>query len=163
MSRLFVDDFRDAVHASDLAPLERLLLLTMARFCTYSTGEHCRPGAPTLAAQTGMSERHVKRLRKLLEGTWLEVMDQGAVKGGRRATEYRLLVPTGDSRSPVILSTGDTQSTTGDNGDIDRGHGVTRSPLISVDHRADEIAAEHKAAAADGLRAYREAVGREAS
>jgi hypothetical protein len=123
--RLFIDHYRDAVHASDLQPLERLLLLTMARYATYETGRDCRPGAETLAAQTGISVRHVKRLRAGLEGSWLHRVSSGGRTGTKRASEYHLTIPTSDTTSPVKLSTGDTVSP------VDQGHHVTGHPPTS--------------------------------
>jgi hypothetical protein len=94
---------------------------------------------------------------------WLRLVKKGASKPKRVASVYRLIIPTGVVMTPVHGDTGSTMNRTGVMVNHDWCHGDTPPPMTTVDHRADEIAEEHKVAAAQGLRAYREAVGREAS
>lgn len=149
MSRNVTDDFRDAVWKSDLPPSSRLLLLAMSRHCTFETGADCRPGVTRLMADTGLSKRTILRLwDELTEDPtvgkpgWLRLLQKGSSKPVRLASVYQLVIPngdtmtpvTGDMTAPVTDGTGDMVPTTGATTPPDWCHDGTPPPMTTCDH-----------------------------
>lgn len=100
--------WRSAVCESDLAPTTRHVALTLSLYMS-ERGDSARPGAPTLARDTGLSVRAVREhLAELERRGWLRLVERGGLKGERKkANEYRAVVPdpvlpvTGEAASPV--------------------------------------------------------------
>lgn len=90
-----------AVWASDLPPMERLVMLALADWA--NADRQCWPSMPTIASRTGMDARSVRRIMaRLVEGGHLEK----AVKPGRGITYTLHPGPTvpPDPQSPRTLS-----------------------------------------------------------
>lgn len=113
---LYIDEFRHAVWGCGdaLTSTQRLVLLAMSQRADWNTGGSCYPGADLLAKLTGLNRRTIVRTRQQLEercgepgSGWLQVEERA---GARRATRYRLVVPTGVVVSPEVIHTGDPES-----------------------------------------------------
>src|SRR5690242_8058150 len=80
----------------------------MSRHCTFETGADCRPGVTRLMADTGLSKRTILRLWEDLtedpstgKAGWLRLLSKGASKPVRLASVYQLVIPNGDTTTPV--------------------------------------------------------------
>lgn len=82
-------DWTRAIRESDLPPLARLVAHTLADYMSAATGQ-AFPSNARLQRDTGLSERAVrKHLGVLVESGWLDVVERGGIRGGRRqATRY---------------------------------------------------------------------------
>lgn len=106
--------------------------------CTYADPQgRCRPSQATLADDTGVSPRQVKRdIQALKETGWVRVTRQGSLRD-RRANEYQLQLPPvsqniGDIPVPLLDEIGvitgqigDISDQIGDISGSDRGHPST--------------------------------------
>jgi hypothetical protein len=158
------------------APVTRNYLCTLLMLATYMDGDGTsgRPGAKLLGASCGMDERTVRRhLDAGVSDGYLVRKTRGNRRGDGTgvAAEYHTSLPLSAEAStglhgPVENASqpGKPATSTGQNGSSTGQQRPTTNPTNQPNNqRLGLIDEEHKAAAADGLRAYREAVGREAS
>jgi hypothetical protein len=104
-----------AVRDSTLPATTRHVALTLATYADADGGS-CRPGADRLARACGRHRTTVLgELCRLVAGGWLEVVEQGgAPRGGpRRASEYRLSMPTDQSPTATGQDADQSPETTG--------------------------------------------------
>lgn len=94
-------EYERAVRSSDLAPLSRLLALTLATWADVKTGvipARLTPSLSTLEEATGMDRSTVRRhLNKLETAEWVgrDRPDPIAARTKKARTRYRLTVPKG--------------------------------------------------------------------
>lgn len=167
-----------ALRASDVTGNAMLVLLTLATHMNRD-GTEGRPSQATLAAQTGLSDRSVRRyLAAAVDDEWLTKVSRGHRRGDGQAmaSVYQTSLPVTCDRKSVD-STGqecpeedylyrpDAASLPAKSATSTGHPWPPTKPLDQEENKGDpdRISERHKAAAADGLRAYREAVGREAS
>ncbi|MFE2850628.1 hypothetical protein ACFXJO_05770 [Streptomyces lavendulae] len=93
--------FERAVRSSELAPLSRLLALTVATWADVRTGvipDHLQPSLTTLEESTGLVRASVRtHLDKLEAGGWLKRNrpSVAAARAVKARTKYKLLIPKG--------------------------------------------------------------------
>jgi hypothetical protein len=135
-----IDHYVAAIHASTLEPNDRLVLRALSDYMGFDDLDSARPGVPSLARYTGLSQRTVQRcLGRLVQLGALKIVRKGGTttQGQKRATVYRGVLPTGDtwtpvdSFAPVTCETGPVTPTTrtGDTEDKNRCHGDALSVL----------------------------------
>ncbi|MER8004812.1 helix-turn-helix domain-containing protein [Streptomyces sp. NPDC094149] len=96
-------EYERSVRSSDLAPLSRLLALTLATWADVKTGvipTRLTPSLSTLEEATGMDRSTVRRhLNKLESAEWVgrDRPDPAAARAKKARTRYRLTVPKGAS------------------------------------------------------------------
>ncbi|MGW7001337.1 helix-turn-helix domain-containing protein [Streptomyces sp. NPDC054933] len=94
-------EYERAVRSSELPPLSRLLLLTLATWADVKTGvipARLTPSLSTLEAATGMDRSTVRRhLNKLEVEEWVgrDRPDPAAARAKKTRTRYRLSIPKG--------------------------------------------------------------------
>lgn len=94
-------EYERSVRSSDLAPLSRLLALTLATWADVKTGvipARLTPSLSTLEKATGMDRSTVRRhLNKLEAAEWVERdrPDPVEARTKKARTRYRLTIPTG--------------------------------------------------------------------
>lgn len=94
-------EYERAVRSSELAPLSRLLALTVATWADVRTGiipERLQPSLSTLEGATGLARASVRtHLDKLEDGGWLgrKRPSVAAARAVKARTKYRLLIPKG--------------------------------------------------------------------
>lgn len=93
--------YERAVRSSELAPLSRLLALTVATWADVRTGvipDHLQPSLTTLEESTGLVRASVRtHLDKLEAGGWLKRNrpSVAAARAVKARTKYKLLIPKG--------------------------------------------------------------------
>jgi hypothetical protein len=94
-------EYERSVRSSDLAPLSRLLALTLATWADVKTGvipARLTPSLSTLEEATGMDRSTVRRhLNKLESAEWVgrDRPDPAAARARKARTQYRLTIPNG--------------------------------------------------------------------
>ncbi|MGW6872859.1 hypothetical protein ACWGHA_11050 [Streptomyces xanthophaeus] len=94
-------EFERAVRSSELAPLSRLLALTVATWADVRTGiipDRLQPSLSTLEGASGLARASVRtHLDKLEDGGWLKRNrpSVAAARAVKARTKYKLLIPKG--------------------------------------------------------------------
>lgn len=93
--------WRSAICDSDLPPTTRHVALTLSLHMS-ERGDSAFPGAPLLAKETGLTERSCRdHLHALVTAGYLELIEQGGIKGARRrSNHYRAITPDGSLTTP---------------------------------------------------------------
>lgn len=122
-------EYMTAIMKSDLTASERWAAVAIAKH-TNDIGHDCFATVPTLAAETGLSERQIHRIRiVLVEKKWVEQKHFG--RGGRSTLSncYDLHIPSDESIGHHGLLQKDTESVQKDTESVSIGHhGLTSVP-----------------------------------
>jgi hypothetical protein len=167
-------EWERALRSSDVTGSALLVLLVLGTHMD-GDGTNGRPSQATLAAETGLSKRSVRQyLADAVDAGWLVQVSRGHRRGdGTTAASCYSTSQPAAGRHLSVVSTGDVspleddlnrQDPTSQPAESGASTGDGLPPTNPTDQketrRVGTIDPEHQAVAANGLRAYREAVGR---